>query len=110
MREIQPVTSLSLVFIRVFWMGLGPAFCAILAVNIANHWKGWFTPTDFAFFIVLGGLPIARWLEFRAGDPTTSTGEPATPAHLRRYVITTLALGLGAWVFANLLGNHWFSH
>ena len=34
-------------------------------------------------------------------------GEPASPADLRRYVVTTTLVGLGLWVLVNLIGNHW---
>ena len=60
-------------------------------------------------FPVLGGLLVARWLEFRGGNPQTSTCEPATPADLRHYVLGTIVLGFGAWVVANLIGNHWLT-
>jgi hypothetical protein len=48
---------------------------------------------------------LGRWVEFRYSRPLTATGEPATAAQLRRYALALGALGLGAWVAANLVGN-----
>ena len=49
---------------------------------------------------------LGRWLEFRGGNPQTTTGEPATPADLRRYVLTLIVAGPILWALANLIGNH----
>lgn len=95
-----------LAFVRVFWMGLGPLILALILYEILTRGGGWFTPIDFGFLIVLSALPVARWFEFRNGNPLTSTGVPATSAHLSRYVIGVVSLGLAAWIVANLLGNY----
>lgn len=73
---------------------------------IATEGGGWLTSRDFAFFIVLAATIFGRYLEFRGGDPRTLTGEPATPAHLRRYVAAALCIGLAVWLLANLIGNN----
>jgi hypothetical protein len=80
-----------------------------VAAAIINAGTGWLTGLDLAFLAVLGGMLLARWLEFRGGDPQTATGEPATLAHLRRYTLVALLLGLAVWVVANLVGNHWLN-
>ena len=79
MSPIQPTTSLLVLVCRIFWMMLGPLLLALLAFTIIMKGNGWFTPADFAFLAVLGVLFLARWLEFREGNPLTSSGEPATP-------------------------------
>ncbi len=94
---------------RVFWMMLGPLALAVLGLHIVNSGSGWFTVADFVFLAFLGATILARWVEYRGGDPKTGTGEPATPAHLRRYVLATVLVGLAAWTLANLAGNHWLS-
>lgn len=107
MTSSQPTTSMHLLFARLFWMALGPMLLSVLTLSIIREGGGWFTPADFAFLAMLGGLPLARWLEFRGGDPRNSMGEPSLPGDLRRYVLRTLAIGLIAWLVANLIGNHW---
>ena len=105
----QAKTSLPVFLSRIFWMMVGPLTLVLLAFSIVIKGSGWLTLTDLAFLGVLGSLLLARWLEFQGGKPRTSTGEPATPAHLRRYAITTIVLGASAWVAANLVGNHWLN-
>lgn len=107
MTPTQPTTSLLVIVSRVFWMMLGPMVLAVLTFTIINIGTSWFTPADFAFLAVLGLLLLARWVEFRGGNPQTATGEPASPGDLSRFVLTILPLGLGVWVIANLVGNHW---
>ena len=106
MTPTEPTTSMLAVASRAFWMMLGPMILGILTYTIVSTGSGWLTAADFAFLAVLGALFVARLLEFRGGSPQTATGEPATPAHLRRYVAVTIPLGLSVWVVANLIGNH----
>lgn len=104
-----PSTSPLVALSRVFWMMVGPLALAGLAAAIIKVGTGWLTALDLAFLAVLGGMLLARWLEFRGGDPQTATGEPATLTHLRRYLLFALVLGLTVWVVANFVGNHWLS-
>ncbi len=101
-----PVTSIKVVLARLFWMLLGPAFLTICLYRIATAGTGWTTFADLVYFVILGGMILGRWVEFRAGNPRTSTGEPAAPADLRRYVLAVAAGGLLLWVVANVVGNH----
>ena len=89
---------------------VGPMILVLLVMGVAEKDQGWFAPKDIAFLIVLVTVIFARWFEFRAGNPLTSTGDPATPAVLRRYILGVFVLGVGIWTFANLLGNHWPAH
>jgi len=90
-------------------MMMGPMILTMLLLTIVSDGSGWLTTVDFAFLAVLSALLLARWVEFRDGNPRTSTGEQATPGHLRRYVLNATAAGLGAWVIAKLIGNHWLN-
>ncbi len=91
---------------RVFWMMLGPMLLVLMTFMIATTGNGWLTHADFGFLGILVAIMIARWLEFRGGNPQTAEGQPATPAHLRRYLIAVVVLGLGLWVMANVVGNY----
>ncbi len=94
---------------RIFWMMVGPMTLSLLAIGIIDIGTSWLTPVDFAFLLVLALLFLARWVEFRGGNPRTAEGKPAAPGDFRRYVLTGLPLGLGVWVIANLIGNHWLA-
>lgn len=96
-------------FARIFWMMIGPMLMFLFVGNIVLNGNGWLTFADVAFLTLLGGVALARYVEFRAGQAQTATGEPATAAHVQRYILITLAVGAGVWVFANLLGNHWLA-
>jgi hypothetical protein len=85
----QALTSAPAFFGRLAWMIVGP----------------FAQPIDLIYFLVLGGMVLGRWLEFRYSQPLTATGEPATAADLRRYTWVLGILGLGAWIAANLVGN-----
>ena len=92
------------VFARIFWMFLGPMILVIVTINIVSQQGGWITASNRTFFAVLGVMLLARWAEFHAGNPRTTDGEPATPAHLKRYVLGVLAMGVATWVIANAIG------
>ncbi|MGE3806092.1 MAG: hypothetical protein AB7K24_15585 [Gemmataceae bacterium] len=109
-QHVEQRTSLSAAFSRIFWMMLGPMILVVVALNIAQSAAGWLTGADMIFLIVLAGMIAARWFEFHKGDPQTATGAPATPAHLRRYVLSAALLGVGVWVIVNLVGNHWWNN
>jgi hypothetical protein len=85
-------------------MMVGPITLLLLALSIAGQRGGWLTLPSLAYFPVLGGTMLGRWLEFRCGFPLTATGEPATTDHLRRYVLAAATLGLAVWIVANLPG------
>ena len=109
MNDPREVTKLSAVFSRVFWMMIGPLCLALLAFTIVQIGSGWATWADFGYLAVLGGMLLARWLEFRQGNPQTADGQPATATHLRHYIRAAIPLGLGMWVVANVIGNHWLN-
>ena len=96
-------TPIWVVLSRVFWMLFGPLILVLLLYKIVDRDGEGVASTDAIFLFVLAGLPIARWVEFRSGDPRTSTGEPATRAHMQKYVAVTLLVGAAAWIAATLL-------
>ena len=103
----SPVTTpLIAVFGRLFWMIVGPLALVLTAYFIVTSGTGWTTTADFLFLIILGGMILGKWLEFRGGSPETSTGEPATAADLRRYILMVVIAGPAVWVVANILGNY----
>ena len=104
----EALSSAPAVVGRLSWMIVGPFALAIVGISITERHDGWFSPLDLVFFVVLGGMLLGRWLEFRYSRPLTATGEPATVAHLRRYALVLGILGLVAWLAANLVGNQAF--
>jgi hypothetical protein len=105
---VQQYSSSGAGFARLFWMMLGPLVLLLLALSIVSQGRSWLTVTDFVFLACVLLLPLARWYEFRAGEPRTSTGDPATERDLRRYAAGALVIGAGIWIGANVLGVHVF--
>lgn len=101
-----PTTSAGAFFGRLFWMMIGPLSLALTLYYIVSSGTGWRTFADAMFFVILLGMILGKWLEFRGGNPQTSAGEPATPANLRNYIAAVAIGGPVVWALANLLGNH----
>lgn len=99
-------TSLPVVFGRLFWMMAGPVLLLLTLYSIVTSGTGWWTIADLLYFVILWGMLLGKWVEFHGGNPQTTTGEPATKADLRRYVLITTILVSALWVLANLIGNH----
>jgi len=106
MMERSPPISTLAPLGRITWMLICPMVLLPITLSILLRSRGWFTIVDFAYFVVLGLALLGRWLEFRGGNPRTAYDEPATPAHLRRYLVVAPLGGLALWVLANILGNH----
>jgi hypothetical protein len=101
----RAATSFSALAGRLSWIFFGPFALGVCAISIAGRRDGWLSLPDVVYFVVLAGMLIGRWAEFRAGAPLTATGEPATADDLRRYALGLGLIGLCAWVVANLIGN-----
>ena len=102
----SPTTPLTAVLGRLFWMMAGPLALMLTLYFIVTSGTGWRTPADLLYFIILGGMILGKWMEFRGGRPETSSGDPATPADLRRYILMVVIFGPVVWVLANFIGNH----
>ena len=99
-------TPLSAVFGRLFWMLVGPLGLILTTYFIVTSGTGWTTMADLLYFVILGGMILGKWLEFRGGNPETTTGEHVTAADLRRYILMVVTAGPIVWVVANIFGNH----
>jgi len=91
---------------RLTWVAVGPLALLGIVYGIVSAGTGWWTGLDAAFAVFAVLILLGRWVEYRSGTATSLHGEPTTPAQFRRYLLVVPALGLGAWLVANLLGNH----
>ncbi|MHB8970660.1 MAG: hypothetical protein ACYC3X_13170 [Pirellulaceae bacterium] len=101
------VTSGTALAAHVTWMLYGPFILLLILAKIVSLGTGWLTALDVTYFIVVAGMILCRWLDQRSGQATQATGEPSTWADFKRYAILLLPLAMGAWILANVLGNHW---
>ena len=100
------VTSFAVLVARLTWMLAGPLALFVLAYHIGTAGTGWVTAANFGYFLILGGMLLARWYEYRSGQGQTAEGGAMTSADLRTYLIGATAVGVGVWVAANVVGNH----
>lgn len=61
---------------------------------------------DGLYGLALAATIAGRCIEFQGGDPRTATYEPATKAHLRRYVAGVVIVAAAIWVTAKIVNNH----
>ena len=93
-------------FARLYWMFLGPMLLLLGAVSLVNGRGGRLAPRSLTFVGMFASLLLCRWAEFHAGNAKTAEGEPATAAHLRRYLLVATLIGSAVWVVANLVGAY----
>lgn len=101
-----PSSSSAALLGRLFWMMIGPLTLVLVLYHIVTSGTGSRVFAHTVYFVVLLGMILGKWLEFRGGNPQTAAGEPATPADLRRYVLAVLIGGPIVWVIANVAGSH----
>jgi hypothetical protein len=101
-----PITSLSVLLARVFWMMMGPMLMLILLYAIVTGGGGWITRWDIVYLIVIPLLVLCRWIDVRSGAASDSNGAVAGPEQLHRYARFVVPLGATLWVLANVFGNH----
>jgi hypothetical protein len=90
---------------RTVWIMFGPLSLVAIAFFILTR-PGWRIGINTAYFVALFAIILGRWIEHLGGDPKTSTGEPSSPADLRRFILFTVAGGIALWLFANLIANY----
>ena len=87
---------------RLFWMGLGN-IALVMAALLVNKSAGW-SIADVAFWLTVGLLICARYIDIVRYQGMTVEGEPATTAHFRRYALMLVPVSAVVWSVARLLG------
>ncbi|MCB9855911.1 MAG: hypothetical protein H6818_09520 [Phycisphaerales bacterium] len=105
-KEVGEISSLTVLLGRLTWMVIGPAALVYVIYSIVSSGDGWFTPWDFAFVIIAALMIGGRWIEQRSGGAMTVMGHRSTSEHFARYVRILLPAAIGAWIVANVVGNH----
>jgi hypothetical protein len=100
------IKSLKILATRIFWMLLGPAVLFAILFGNTMEDKSWFSGADLAFFILLGLVVLARWVEQRSGQCTLADGQASTWKDFRRYVGVVVPVALAIWAASNVIGNY----
>ena len=91
--------------IRLFWMFLGNAMLFLCAMAMAQEASGWFAPIDALFWVLVGSLLIARYVDIKHFNGTTGDGTAATMADFKRYTLILLVVSIGLWIGAHVIGS-----
>jgi hypothetical protein len=83
-------------------MAFGNIALVLLVLSIYRS-AGW-SIADLAFWLVVGLLIGARYIDIVRYKGATIDGEPATLAHFKRYVLVVLFAGAALWAIARALG------
>jgi hypothetical protein len=101
-----PISSFGVLGARLTWAMFGPLALVVLAWAIGSRRQGWLTGLDAPYAAVVILMMLGRWVEHRSGTATTLTGEPATAAQCRRYLVLLPIVAVAAWIVAKVLGNY----
>ena len=87
---------------RLGWMVAGPATLFVLAASIAQSPGRWHL--DLVYVAALIVTVFVRFADVAWFHGTTSTGEPGTLRHVRRYAAGLVVASAGAWCVARVVG------
>ncbi len=101
--QSEPLSSLPLL-LRLSWMAIGNVALFLCAALIA---KG-IAPgvMDIAFFTVVVGLILVRYVDIARFKGQTSEGRPATLSHWRRYLVMLAVISAGVWALARIVRSY----
>jgi hypothetical protein len=83
-------------------MGVGNIALVVAALLIYKS-AGW-SIADLVFWLIVGLLVGARYVDIARYKGTTVDGDPATTAHFRRYALVLLVVSAAVWAAARALG------
>ncbi len=87
---------------RIFWMLIGNI--ALLMATASVYGSGGWSIADVVFWLIVGLLIGARYIDIVRFKGKTADGKLATMAHLKRYVLMVLLGGVALWAAARALG------
>ena len=90
--------------IRLYWMIVGNALLFFCAMAIAEGNSSLYAPINALFWILLGTLLAARYVDIRFFDGMTGDGDTATMADFKRYAVLLGLMAVGLWIGAHVFG------
>lgn len=85
--------------VRVIWLMVGNAALLLLTILIIEEKA--LSGLDIAFWAIVLGLILLRYIDITRMNGLTADGEPASLQHWRRYVFLLLLIAGGVWVLAH---------
>lgn len=102
----EPATtqsSLAGCLLRLFWMAEGTMALVLIGVFIAQGRAWALSWGDIAYWVIVALMGVARFLDVSRFAGTTVNGDPATKAHLHRYLIVLPVTAACWWASAHAL-------
>jgi hypothetical protein len=101
----KPFTPPHIVVPRLAWVALGPVALLITAMVLVTNGGGWLSLSSIAFLVTIPVMVAGRFIEQKSGFGLDSTGEPATWAGFRTYVLIMVPVLVGVWIVLNVIGG-----
>ena len=95
-----PTTTLSGLFVRLYWLILGNILLIMMAMLIFLNRESFFSGADLGYWGALALLIVARYVDVKRVHGLTSEGEPATMSHFKRYAARVAGAGGALWGLA----------
>ena len=106
-QSVEKYDSIWGLFAKLFWTFLGNAILLFTAISIFLH-KGEILHTaDIVFWVTVAAIIIARYLDIKIWNGFTATGQPASMAHWRKYVVVLLIGSTATWIILHVT-NYFF--
>jgi hypothetical protein len=88
-------------FLRLWWMMIGLIALGVMTGVIAMRAPWSFSGLDAAFWALVAGVLVARWVDGMHLHGLTSDGSATTPRGLVAYAATLLGVCTAAWLLAH---------
>jgi hypothetical protein len=88
------------IILRFFWMMIGNALLLVMALLIAQK-KSLFSLYDILFWVVVGLLILARYIDIVYFHGDDADGKPTTIKHWHRYIALLLLVSFAVWSISN---------
>lgn len=98
--------SLSGCLLRLFWLMLGNVLLALAILQILFSRPPFFSGVDGFFWLVVGVMIAARFLDLSYFSRTRADGQPATATDGWRYVVILVVAAAIVWMVAHMAA-HW---
>ena len=90
--------------LRAFWMFFGNAVLALLLIAISRWDNGLLAPASIGFWIVVGLVVYARYVDVTRYEGTTGEGDrPATLLDVKRFSTWQVVIAGSVWVLVHAL-------
>jgi hypothetical protein len=93
--------------LRVYSLLIGHVILLFCALAIFHNPSGFLGAADAWFWVLVGTLVGARYVDIRHFQGMTAEGKPASIADWRQYAGGLLVVSLVLWLSANALGHLW---